>query len=131
MNENTEMTTRPSTEAQEKRERTEALRPPVNIFEDAHGITLEADMPGVSKDRLSLLVDKDTLLVEGDAAIEMPAGMQALYADVRATHYRRSFTLSSELEPEKIEASLKDGVLKVRIPKRAEVRPRKIEVRMV
>jgi HSP20 family molecular chaperone IbpA len=55
--------------------------------------------------------------------------MEALYADVRVTHYRRSFTLSGELEPDKIEASLKDGVLTVRIPKRAELRPRKIEVR--
>jgi HSP20 family molecular chaperone IbpA len=54
--------------------------------------------------------------------------MEALYADVRVTHYRRSFTLSGELEPDKIEASLKDGVLTVRIPKRAELRPRKIEV---
>jgi HSP20 family molecular chaperone IbpA len=106
-----------------------ALRPPVNIFEDANGITLEADMPGVSRDRLNVQVDKDTLLVEGDARIDMPPGMEALYADVRATHYRRSFTLSGELEPDKIEASLRDGVLTVRIPKRAELRPRKIEVR--
>jgi HSP20 family molecular chaperone IbpA len=106
-----------------------ALRPPVNIFEDANGITLEADMPGVSRDRLNVQVDKDTLLVEGDARIDMPPGMEALYADVRATHYRRSFTLSGELEPDKIEASLRDGVLTVRIPKRAELQPRKIEVR--
>jgi HSP20 family protein len=129
MSEKSEVTSRESAERQGREETGAALRPPVTIFEDAHGITVEADMPGVSKDRLNVQVDKDTLLVEGDARIEMPPGMEPLYADVRATHYRRSFTLSGELEPDKIEASLKDGVLTVRIPKRAEVRPRKIEVR--
>jgi len=104
-------------------------RPPVDIYEDASGITLMADMPGVSRDRLSIEVDKDMLLVEGEARIDMSEGMEALYADVRSTRYRRSFTLSGELETSQIDASLKDGVLSVRIPKRAEVRPRKIEVR--
>ena len=48
---------------------------------------------------------------------------------MRATHYQRTFSLSGELETDKIEATLKDGVLTLRIPKRAELRPRKIEVR--
>ena len=130
MTEKQDITSHESTEAQSQEQRPPtALRPPVDIFEDAEGITLEADMPGVSKDRLNMQVDRGTLLVEGNAHIEMPEGMQALYADVRSTHYRRSFALSSELETDKIDASLKDGVLRVRIPKRAEARPRKIEVR--
>ena len=113
----------------QQRESEVVLRPPVDIYEDANGITLMADMPGVSRDRLTIEVDKDMLLVEGEARIEMSEGMEALYADVRSTRYRRSFTLSGELETDQIDASLKDGVLSVRIPKRAEVRPRKIEVR--
>ncbi|MGA7979904.1 MAG: Hsp20/alpha crystallin family protein [Chromatiaceae bacterium] len=129
MSEKSEVATSESGDLSGREEARAALRPPVNIFEDANGITLEADMPGVSRDRLNVQVDKDTLLVEGDAQIDMPDGMEALYADIRATHYRRSFTLSGELEPDKIEASLRDGVLTVRIPKRAELRPRKIEVR--
>ena len=123
-----DVTTRKSTEAQQ-READLVLRPPVDIFEDAEGITLLSDMPGVDKERLTLQVDKDSLLIEGEARIEMPEGMEALYADVRSTRYERSFALSSELETNQIEASIKDGVLRVRIPKRAEVRPRKIEVR--
>jgi HSP20 family protein len=105
------------------------LRPAVDVFEDAEGITLLADMPGVSKERLGLEVDKGSLTVEGEARLEMPEGMEALYADVRSTRYRRSFALSNELDVEAIEAKLKDGILRVHIPKRAEVRPRKIEVR--
>lgn len=104
------------------------IRPPVDIWEDKEGITLCADMPGVSKDRLNLRIDGTNLIVEGQVQFELPENAEALYADVRSSLYRRSFSLSGELETGKIEASLKDGVLTVRIPKRTELRPRKIEV---
>lgn len=105
------------------------LRPPADIFEDADNITLRLDMPGVAKERLSIQTDKNTLTIDGDVQIGMPEGMEALYAEVHSTHYRRSFTLSGELESDKAEANLKDGVLTLCIPKRAELRPRRIEVR--
>jgi HSP20 family protein len=106
-----------------------ALRPAVDIFETEEGITLRADMPGVSKDRLNLRVDGANLLVEGRIGITPQDPMQPLYADVRSAIFRRNFLLSNEFEPNKIDANLKDGVLTVRIPKRAELRPRRIEVR--
>jgi HSP20 family molecular chaperone IbpA len=130
MNEKTDVTARQSSQAQETGERGYVLRPSVNVFEDAEGITLEADMPGVSKDRLQLKVDGESLLIEGDIHFDIGERMEALHADVRATRYSRNFALSRELDTEGIDASLKDGVLKLRIPKRAEVRPRKIEVRV-
>ena len=130
MSDETDMTTRESGPVENKPENVQTLRPPVNIFEDADGITLEADMPGVSKDRLQIQVDNDSLLIEGDVQFTMREGMEALYADVHATRYSRTFALSRELETEGIDASLRDGVLILRIPKRAEVRPRKIEVRV-
>jgi HSP20 family molecular chaperone IbpA len=104
------------------------LRPPVNIYETSEGITLQADMPGVSKEQLNLRVEGNSLLVEGAIGIAPQEQMTALYAEVRSTLYRRSFVLSNELETGKIEANLKDGQLTVRIPKRAELRPRRIEV---
>jgi HSP20 family protein len=104
------------------------LRPATDIFEDDEGITLQMDMPGASKDRLTLQVNRDRLDVEAEMRIDMPQDMEALYADVRSTRYQRTFALSGELETEKIEATLKDGVLTLRLPKRPEVRPRKIEV---
>jgi len=105
------------------------LRPPVDIYETGEGIVLHADMPGVSKERLSLRVEGNNLLVEGSIGIAPQEQMTALYADVRSTLYRRSFALSQELEADKIDANLKDGLLTVRIPKRAELRPRRIEVK--
>lgn len=123
--------TRQSSEAQRPERQAEtALRPRVDIFEDAEGITLLADMPGVSRDRLNVQVERDSLIIEGTAQLELPEGMEALYADVRCTRYQRNFTLGNELATDRIDASLKDGVLRVRIPKREEVRPRKIEVQV-
>ncbi len=105
------------------------LRPPVDIHEKDDGIVLRADMPGVTKERLDLRVDGNTLLIEGTIGISPQDQMSALYADVRATTYRRQFVLSNELESARIEANLQNGVLTVTIPKRAELRPRRIEVR--
>jgi HSP20 family molecular chaperone IbpA len=116
-------------EPSKAREEQAVLRPPVDIFEDAHGITVQAEMPGVSRERLNVQADRNTLSIEGDAVIDMPKGMEAVYADVQATRYARTFVLSGELETDAIDAKLKDGVLTIRIPKRREYRPRKIEVR--
>src|SRR5688572_24937608 len=74
------------------------IRPLVDIYETADGITLRADMPGVSKDGLNLRVEGANLLVEGKIGIVPEEKMSALHADVRSTLYRRSFVLGSELE---------------------------------
>lgn len=126
-----EVTTKQTTtpEPSKAREDLPVLRPPVDIFEDAHGIMVQAEMPGVSKERLNVHADRNSLTIEGDAVLEMPSGMEAIYADVQATRYARSFVLSGELETDAIDAKLKDGVLTIRIPKRREFRPRKVEVR--
>lgn len=113
---------------QESKETERAILPPVDIFEDDTGITVQADMPGVSKERLDIQIDSDTLSIEGKADIPMPEDMEALYAEVRSTRYQRSFSLSSELDGDKADASLKDGVLTLRIPKRELYQPRKIKV---
>jgi len=130
MTERQEVTASNAAPAQGKsRDEELVMRPPVDIFEDAHGIMVVAEMPGVSKEGLNVQADRNSLLIEGNAVIDMAAGMEAVYADVQSTRYMRSFVLSSELETDAIDANLKDGVLTIRIPKRAEYRPRKIEVR--
>ena len=130
-----EVSTRPSGELRtqsesqaQAREPQYTLVPPADIFEDTDGINVVLDMPGVGKDRLNVKSDHNGLVVEGDAQISMPEGMNAAYADIHSTHYRRSFSLTGELDTGRTEASLKDGVLTIRIPKRAELKPRRIEV---
>jgi HSP20 family molecular chaperone IbpA len=105
-----------------------AMLPPVDVIEDATGITLYADLPGVSRERLNLRVESDTLTIEGELSLPVPQGMQAGHAEVQAPHYRRSFTLSKELDADKIGAELSQGVLRVRIPKAEHAQPRRIEV---
>jgi HSP20 family molecular chaperone IbpA len=118
-----------SGELQRQAEKEVVMRPAVDIYEDATGITLKADLPGVSHDRLDVQIEGSNLSIEGQAAIDMPEGMEALYADVKATRFRRSFTLSNELEADKISAEMNNGELTLRLPRRAELQPRKIEIR--
>lgn len=105
-----------------------ALLPPVDVVEDSSGITLYADLPGVPRDRLSLRVDDDQLTLEADLQLPLPAGMTATHAEVTLQRYRRSFTLSKELDAHKVAAELAQGVLRVRIPKAAHAQPRRISV---
>jgi HSP20 family protein len=112
---------------QDKREL--AMVPPVDVIEDASGITLLADLPGVAKEKLSVHFDADSLTIEGDVALDMPGGLESSLAEVRLPRYRRVFSLSRELDTENTSAEFRNGVLKLRIPKAAHVQPRRIEVR--
>jgi HSP20 family protein len=128
MSDSKEMKGQEQQEMQRRKEQEAVLRPAADIYEDGGGITLKADLPGVSRDRLNIQIDGNTLSIEGQLSISMPEGLEALYADVRATRYQRSFTLSNELDTDKVNAEMKDGVLTLYVPKRAELQPRKIEV---
>lgn len=108
-----------------------SLMPPVDVIEDANGITLHADLPGVPKDKLHLRVEADTLTIEGEIDLAMPEGMEATHAEVSLPRYRRVFTLSKELDSGKVEAEFSHGVLKLRIPKAEHAQPRKVEVKVL
>lgn len=118
----------PVTRQTEDPRQSAALLPPVDVVEDSMGITLFADLPGVPKDKLSLKVEADTLTIEGEVGLAMPEGMEASHAEVGLPRYRRVFTLSKELDSEKVAAELKHGVLKLRIPKAEHAQPRRINV---
>ena len=106
-----------------------ALLPPVDVIEDADGITLYADLPGVPKDKLNLHVEADTLTIEGEVSLDLPEGMEPSHTEVDLPRYRRVFTLSRELDASKVSAGLKDGVLSLRIPRAEHAQPRRIEIR--
>jgi HSP20 family protein len=106
-----------------------SLLPPVDVVEDATGLTLFADLPGVPKDRLSVEVDGDTLVIEGQMDIRMPEGMDATHAEVSVPRYRRVFTLSKELDPARMQAELKNGVLRLHIQKAEHAKPRRVEIK--
>ena len=107
--------------ATETRRSEGTLMPPVDVIEDASGITLYADLPGVPKDKLSLQVEANTLTIEGDMALDALEG---------ESRFRRVFTLSRELDGDKVSADFNHGVLKLRIPKTAHAQPRRIDIRV-
>ena len=128
MSDNKSVTPSASVAAASEQDPQRAVLPAVDVFEDASGITLLADMPGVPREQLELKVEGDALLIEGGVQPRTPDGLEAVYAEVRVPRYRRSFTLSRELDTARIEAQLKDGVLRLRIPKQAHAQPRRIAV---
>jgi HSP20 family molecular chaperone IbpA len=107
-----------------------ALFPPVDVIEDATGITLLADLPGVPKDKLNLQVEADALTIEAEMSLPVPEGMEATHAEVSVPRYRRVFSLSKELDTAKVTAELNNGVLRLRIPKVEHAQPRRIEVKV-
>jgi len=124
MNANNSVTNR----SQENPSAEAALLPPVDVFEDASGITLFADLPGVTKDSLNLQLESDSLTIEGEMRLPTPEGMESSHAEVRLPRYRRVFSLSRELDSEQAVAEFRNGVLKLRIPKAQHAQPRKIEI---
>ena len=108
-----------------------AMMPPVDVIEDSGGITLYADLPGVPRDRLNLHVEADTLTIEGEVVLDLPEGMEPSHAEVSLPRYRRVFTLSKELDTNKVNAEFSQGVLKLRIPKAEHAQPRKVEIKVL
>ncbi|MBS0426787.1 MAG: Hsp20/alpha crystallin family protein [Proteobacteria bacterium] len=106
------------------------LTPPVDVIEDAQGITLYADLPGVSRDKLQLEVEAGTLTIEGQVHLAVPEGLQSSHSEVAAPRFRRVFTLSKELDTEKVTAELAQGVLTLRIPKATHAQARRIDIRV-
>jgi HSP20 family protein len=132
MNEKTQLAERDQ-DALARRENDQAARrmtitPAVDVFEDSQCVTLWADLPGVSKDKLEVKVHDGNLYIEAEAVVPTPQGFRLQHAEVREPRFARTFALSADFDTSKIDANLQDGVLKLTIPRRDEARPRRIEV---
>ena len=126
----TDISTQAAASAETARRTEAALLPPVDIVEDAGGITLTADLPGVERNELSIGIDGRTLTLDAPLRLGEANALVSVYTEVRANRYRRSFELSSELDTTAVDASLADGVLTLRLPKLERAKPRRVEVRV-
>jgi HSP20 family molecular chaperone IbpA len=104
--------------------------PAVDVFETDSEITLLADLPGVTRDQLQVRVDGENLVLEAVASTAGPENLEIVYGELQCPAYRRQFTLSRELDTQRVGAQLRDGVLRLTIPKTEEARPRRIQVQM-
>jgi len=113
----------------EQSQDTEAVfAPNIDISENDGKIELILDMPGTDRDSVEITVENNTLTIEGDCGIEAPEGYELVSREYNTGKYRRDFTLSNDVESEKITARSKNGVLQVTIPKREVKKPRKIKI---
>lgn len=103
--------------------------PATDVWEDADAVTLVADMPGVGAEDLSVELDEHTLTLGGRIAVPLPDKLAARFAELRASRYERRIALGEGIDRDRIEATVKDGVVTVRLPKTAATRRRRIEVR--
>jgi HSP20 family molecular chaperone IbpA len=102
--------------------------PAVDIFETESAITVLADMPGVTAAGLTLDLRDNVLTIDGQVASDAGKGEQVLHAEYDTGSYHREFRLSKVIDQAKIDASLRDGVLRVTLPKAEAARPRRIQV---
>ena len=116
---------RPSPE--QARQRMEYLTPVVNIFETKEGYVLEAEMPGVSKDGLEIMLEGNELTIQGRRNLEPLAG-ERLFCECPRADYRRLFEMDPAIDTSRISAKMEQGILILTLPKSEAVKPRKIKI---
>ena len=103
--------------------------PPTNLYDTGSEMVLRAEMPGVSEKDLDLRINQDVLTVSGKRQTEVPEGYSAHRRERGAMRFSRSFTLPFKVDPESCDATLKNGILSVKIAKAPDARPRQISVK--
>jgi len=118
--------TKRETETPAPAERVTYQLPAVNIYEADEGYTLEADMPGVSKDGLEIYLERNELTLLGRRSGSKPESVH--YQESGVGDFRRVFELDPEIDTDKIAARVDNGVLTLHLAKREHLKPRKIAV---
>jgi HSP20 family molecular chaperone IbpA len=115
--------------AQELEKRLESSAPPIDIHEGPEGLTLEADLPGATEQNLSVELEDNVLSLYAKIDSPVPEAARLLHEEYRLGDYQRSFILSDEVDRERITAELKNGVLRLFLPKAERARTRRIEIK--
>lgn len=120
------------TEVKEGIERTRAKKlytPQVDIIEGEDRLYLVADMPGVDEKSVDITLEKDVLTIYGTVEPEIPENHRLVSSEYGIGDYQRSFTVSDEIDRERIEATVRNGVLRLTLPKAEAAKTRKIPVK--
>ena len=104
--------------------------PALDIYEDEDKIVIEADIPGVKKEDIKISVEDNILTIKAEKKKEEKAEEKdVVYEEIAYGLYAREIDLPHTVDTEKIEAEYKDGVLKISLPKKEEVKPKQIEIK--
>ncbi len=102
--------------------------PEVDIYETPESLDLWADMPGVDEKSLQLHLADGVLTIEGQVGLRDYENLAPVYTEYNVGNYLRRFTLSSDIDSDKISAHVTNGVLKLELPKAERAKPRRIQV---
>ena len=119
----------PTAEGIERTRERRQYVPRADIYETDDDIIVVADMPGIDESTIDVTVEKNVLSISGYPEIERPDGYSLAYEEYKTGDYVRSFTLSDQIDQEHIEATVKNGVLRLTLPKAAPAKAKRIEVR--
>lgn len=103
--------------------------PKVDIYETKDSIVLIADMPGVDENHVDMTLEKNILTINGQVEPQGFPGYGAAYAEYDVGDYQRAFTISDEVDRDRIDARVKNGVLRVTLHKAEQVKARKIDIK--
>ena len=124
-----EQRTPQTTEAGERSVPRPIFLPPADIYETRDNIVVLAEMPGVALDGVDITLERRVLTIRARSAANDHAGYQRVYNEYANGDYERAFTLSENIDRDRIEATLKDGVLHLVLPKAETAKARKIELK--
>lgn len=102
--------------------------PVTDIYETDNGLMIVMEVPGVTKERVTIDLQGDVLRIEGQIDFSQYKGMEPVYTEYNIGHYVRTFSLPSKIDREKIAAQLEDGVLTLTLPKVLEAQLRRISI---
>jgi HSP20 family protein len=114
------------TQAVRRDEQPQYFQPATDIAETAEAVVLKLDMPGVAKDDVEITIDKDMLSIVGKAQPEESG--EPAYREPYVGDYRREFTLTADVDPNDVSASMKDGVLTVTVGKAKAAKLKKVKI---
>ena len=126
---NIDQRTPPTTEHRDRIPNRPVFVPPSDIYETKDSIVVLAEMPGVAPDGVDITLERRVLTIRGRGAASEHAGYQRVYNEFANGDYERVFTLSENIDRDRIEATLKDGVLHLVLPKAETAKARKIELK--
>jgi len=118
-----------SPEGPEEALTTTSFAPPVDIYEDEHNITLKMEVPGIDEKDIDVRIESNTLTIYGERKFEKEEKEENFRRVERQYgSFTRSFTLPSSLDPGQVSADYEKGVLKIKLAKKAEAKPKQIKV---
>lgn len=103
--------------------------PPTNVFDDKDGLVVRSEVPGIAPDAITISVERNTLTITGERPRDTEAKGSFHRRERRFGKFARSLRLPADLQGENARAECRDGVLTIRIPKRAETKPKHVQIK--